>query len=212
MSRVTAERVIIAVLAKAPLPGMAKTRLIPALGADGAAALQARLTERAVATAKAAALGPVTLWCAPDVSHPFFAAMREKFEVTLARQPEGDLGARMHAAVAAASGSTLVIGADCPALTTAYLHEAADALPDHDAVLIPAEDGGYVLIGLRRPCGALFSGIAWGTPTVMPETRTRLRSLKLSWRELPRLWDVDTPEDFARLQREDPFLCRPRES
>ena len=89
MSRATAERTTIAVLAKAPQPGIAKTRLIPALGAEGAAALQGRLIERAVATACAAAIGPVTLWTTPDEYDPVFVAMREKFGATLARQPDG---------------------------------------------------------------------------------------------------------------------------
>jgi rSAM/selenodomain-associated transferase 1 len=127
--------------------------------------------------------------------------MQEKFGVALMRQPDGDLGARMHAAVVAANGPTLVIGTDCPALTATHLHQAADALWRDDAVLIAAEDGGYVLIGLRRPCEALFSSMEWGIATVMNETRARLRSLHLSWHELSALWDVDTPEDLIRAQR-----------
>ncbi len=197
-----ADGTAIAVLAKAPLAGLAKTRLIPALGAEGAAALQARLIEHAVATACAAAIGPLTLWAAPDESHPVFAAIRSKFGVALARQPDGDLGARMHAAVVAAKGPALVIGTDCPALTVSHLHAAAEALQGHDAVLIPAEDGGYVLVGMRVPNEALFSDMAWGVPSVLAETRRRLLSLRLSCGELAPLWDVDTPEDFVRLQRE----------
>jgi rSAM/selenodomain-associated transferase 1 len=200
MPRATAEPVAIAVLAKAPLPGLAKTRLIPALGADGAAMLAARLIERAIATAQTAALGPVTLWCAPDESHPVFAAMPQKYGVALARQPDGDLGARMHEAAVAANRPALVIGSDCPALTAAHLREAADALRDHDAVLIPAEDGGYVLIGLRGPQSGLFSDMEWSTAMVMDETRRRMQALALSCRELTPLWDVDSPADLARLQ------------
>jgi rSAM/selenodomain-associated transferase 1 len=120
----------------------------------------------------------------------------------LARQPESDLGARMHAAVAGTTGPALIIGADCPAFTSKHLRDAAEALHERDAVLIPAEDGGYVLIGLRRPCQRLFSAMEWSTPAVMDQTRERLRALRLTWRELTPLWDVDTPEDFARLQRE----------
>jgi uncharacterized protein len=202
MSRAMAEPVAIAILAKAPVAGLAKTRLIPALGADGVATLAARLIERTVATACAAAIGPVTLWAAPDESDPVFAAIRGRFGVTLACQPDGDLGARMHAAVVAANGPALVIGTDCPALTGSHLRAAAEALHGHDAVLIPVEDGGYVVIGLRKPNEALFSDMAWGLPNVMAETRRRLDSLGLSWRELDPLWDVDTPEDFERLRRE----------
>ena len=92
------EPVAVAILAKAPLPGFAKTRLIPVLGAEGAALLQARLVERAVATACAARLGPVTLWAAPDESHALFQAIGARFGIALARQDNGDLGARMLAA------------------------------------------------------------------------------------------------------------------
>jgi hypothetical protein len=193
----------ISILAKAPVAGLAKTRLIPALGPEGAAALAARLIEHMVGICAAAATGPVTLWTAPDDTHPLFAAMRDRHGVTLARQPDGDLGARMHAAVAAANGPVLVVGTDCPAMITDHLREAAKALRDRDAVVIPAEDGGYVLIGLRQPCEALFSGMQWSVASVMAETRRRLRSLGLSWRELAPLWDIDTPENLARLQREE---------
>jgi uncharacterized protein len=202
MYRVMAELIAIAVLAKTPVAGLAKSRLIPVLDAEGAASLQARFTERAVATARDAGIGPVTLWAAPDQTHPLFAALRKKFSVTLARQPEGDLGDRMHAAVTAVNGPALVIGTDCPALSADHLHLAAATLRNYDVVIIPAEDGGYVLIGLRRPQAALFTDMEWGTAVVMAETRRRLRSLTLSWRELPALWDVDTPADLERVRRE----------
>jgi rSAM/selenodomain-associated transferase 1 len=198
-----AERVAIAsiaILAKAPVAGLAKTRLIPALGAEGAAALAARLIEHTVGVCAAAATGPVTLWTAPDDTHPLFAAMRDKHGVALARQPDGDLGARMHAAVVAANRPVLVVGTDCPAMTAGHLRDAAEALRDHDAVAIPAEDGGYVMIGLQRPQPGLFSDMKWGTATVMDETRRRMRGLALSCGELAPLWDVDSPDDLAQLQ------------
>jgi rSAM/selenodomain-associated transferase 1 len=195
-----AEPVAIAILAKAPVAGLAKTRLVPALGREGAAALAARLIEHMVAVCAAAACGPVTLWTAPDDTHPLFAAMRDRHGVVLARQPDGDLGARMHAAVIAANGPVLVVGTDCPAMTAEHLRQAAEALHSHDVVVIPAEDGGYVLIGLRRPQPELFSDMTWSTATVMAEMRRRMCALALSCRELPPLWDVDTPDDLVRLQ------------
>ena len=200
MSRVTAESFAIAVLAKAPTAGLAKTRLIPALGEDGAATLQERLTAHAVATACAAAIGPVTLWATPDASHASFGALQQWHAVSLAVQPDGDLGFRMLTALEAAGCPALVIGTDCPMLTPRHLAVAADALRDGiDAVLIPANDGGYVLIGMQRPEPALFSGIAWSTASVAAETRRRLARLGWSWREPARLWDVDLPEDLDRL-------------
>jgi rSAM/selenodomain-associated transferase 1 len=195
------EPVAVAVLAKAPLPGFAKTRLIPALGAGGAALLHARLVERAVATACAAVIGPVTLWATPDESHPLFQAIGAHLGVALARQGDGDLGTRMLAAIAAANAPALVIGTDCPALTSEHLRAAADALRGGgDAVVIPTEDGGYALIGMRAPAHALFSDMHWSAPGVMDETRRRLRALGLTWQEPVTLWDVDLPEDLERLR------------
>jgi hypothetical protein len=195
------EPVAIAILAKAPIPGFAKTRLIPVLGADGAAALQARLIERAVATATGAAIGPVTLWGAPDERHAAFAAMRARFGVSLVAQPEGDLGARMLAALAAAKGPSLVIGTDCPALAAEHLRSAVEVLrAGTDVVIFPAEDGGYALIGMREPEPALFSDMRWSTADVMNETRKRLRALHLTWQDPVTLWDVDLPEDLGRLR------------
>jgi rSAM/selenodomain-associated transferase 1 len=189
--------VTIAILAKAPVPGFAKTRLIPVLGAEGAARLQARMMARAIETALGVA--PVTLWVTPDDTHPAFRALAS--QAKLMRQPEGDLGARMAAAVSAAQGPVLVMGTDCPALTPAHLRAAADTLGDGaDVVTIPTADGGYALIGMNRLHPNLFSDMSWSVPTVMAETRRRLTALSLAWRELDTLWDVDTPEDLERLR------------
>jgi uncharacterized protein len=193
-------------MAKAPIPGLAKTRLIPTVGAHAAAVLQERLIEQAVATALAADIGLVTLWCAPDTTHASFRDLAARFPITLSRQPDGDLGARMLAALAAANGPALVIGSDCAAFTPEHLRAAADALDHADVVLIPAEDGGYVLIGARAPQAELFDGIAWGTAMVLAETQARISALGLRSTELGPLWDVDTESDLARLERELPAL------
>jgi rSAM/selenodomain-associated transferase 1 len=200
MSKLSTSAIAVAILAKAPIPGTIKTRLIPSIGAHAAAILQERLTERTVATARAAAVGPVTLWCAPDPSHASFRELVTRHAVTLKRQPNGDLGARMLAAMAASGHSTLVIGTDCPAFTAEILRAAAQALRDADVVLIPAEDGGYVLIGARVAHSQLFSGIAWGAASVIAETRERIAALGLKAVELPALWDLDTEADLARFE------------
>jgi rSAM/selenodomain-associated transferase 1 len=195
----------VAVFAKAPVAGTVKTRLAPVLGLAGAARLHALLVDHALAQAVAAAVGPVELWCAPDASHPFFAECAARHAVRLREQSEGDLGARMARAFATArrEGSSLVlVGSDCPALDGAAIAAAAHALSGHAAAIAPAEDGGYGLIALAQECPALFEGIAWGTATVMAETRCRLEASRLKWLELPRTWDVDRPEDYARLRRE----------
>ena len=194
----------VAVLAKAPVPGLAKTRLAPLLGAAGAARAQRGFTLATLATARAASTGPLTLWCAPDAGHRFFRALAARRGVPLRAQPAGDLGARMGGIVAAHFASPLraqpllLVGTDCPVLAPAHLQQAADALRDHDTVLIPAEDGGYVLIGLRRPLPGVFAGVDWSTERVLEQTRDRLRAAGARWQELPALWDVDEPADWRR--------------
>jgi rSAM/selenodomain-associated transferase 1 len=194
------------VFAKAPRPGEVKTRLIPALGAPGAAKLHERLATRAIVTAVAAALGPVELCCAPGAAHPFFAWCAAAHDVVLTQQGDGDLGERMLRAadrVLRTASRAILIGCDCPALSPAYLRAAAAALDGgFDAVVGPAEDGGYVLLGLTRSNRALFDGLQWGGPDVMLETTARLDALGWRWRTLDTLWDVDRPDDLDRLRRE----------
>ncbi len=193
----------IAVFTRAPAPGAAKTRLIPALGPERAAQLHAALTEHAIARALEANVGPVEIWCAPDAAHPFFARCAHEHGVTLRAQPAGDLGAKMLAAFEAANGPLLLMGADCPSITGADLRACADALGQGvDAVFLPAEDGGYGLVGAARPIPEIFADVEWGGPRVMAQTREKLQGLNLRWREPRMVWDVDLPEDYARLQRE----------
>ena len=192
----------VAVFAKAPVAGEVKTRLAPLLGATGAAQLHEELVARALATAIESRLGPVDLWCAPDASHPFFAHCARRFGARLRSQEGADLGARMRHAFEhglAESRAMLLIGSDCPALTAADLGVAARALESHEVVLVPAEDGGYVLVGLTRPRSDIFEAMPWGGPSVMQETRARLQASGARWTALPALWDVDRPEDYARL-------------
>ena len=194
----------VVVFTRAPEPGAAKTRLIPLLGADGAAALQGMLIERALATALAADIGRVELWCAPSAQHPLLSEYLRQHDIEGVSQCEGDLGARMqHAAAATLATATrvIIIGTDCPVLTAEQLRQASTALDrHHDAVLIPAEDGGFVLIGLKWWDARLFRDIAWGGDQVLNATRARLAALKWRWQELPMSWDVDRPADFARLR------------
>jgi len=192
----------VAILAKAPIPGLAKTRLIPALGAEGAARLQTAFIERALRTAQAAALGPVTLWCTPDSRHPTFGDLARRSLVTLADQCDGDLGARMlEPFIAAAGRPLLLIGTDCPCLEPDDLRAAAAALAEGaDAVIAPAEDGGYGLIAAGRPLPALFEAMPWSTDRVAAVTRARAAAAGLRLRELRRVWDVDHPADYTRLQ------------
>ncbi len=197
----------IAVFARAPVPGACKTRLIPALGADAAARLHESLVRHALTAAAASAVGNVRLWCAPDAGHPFFAQCAGAHGVALVAQPEGDLGAKMLAAFEAADGPLLLMGADCPSITERHLRACARALEEVDAVFLPAEDGGYGLVGARRPHPALLRNIDWGSDRVMAQTRAALRRTQLTWREPAVVWDVDWPADLARLARERPALA-----
>ncbi len=196
----------IVVMAKAPLPGYAKTRLIPSLGVDGAAALARRLLAHAVANALAAGLGPVQLHCAPGAGAAGFEPFAGLDRLTLCDQSTGDLGARMRAAFESAlagtdgsDGGALLIGTDTPALDAGVLREAADALLAHDAVFVPTHDGGYALVGLRRPAPALFEGMTWSTPRVMADTRARLAGSGLTHAELATQHDIDEPADLIHL-------------
>ena len=194
------------VFARAPVAGGVKTRLIPLLGADGAATLHQLLAEHSLAVARESGLGRVELWCTPDTGGRFFESCVERFGASLHRQCPGDLGARMLDAIEDGLGRArhvLLIGSDCPSLTAADLRVSARALRDgRDAVFCPAEDGGYMLVGMSHAMPALFEAMTWGADTVMEETRRRLRNLGWRWHELPPHWDVDRPEDYQRLLRE----------
>lgn len=193
-----AEAPHVAVFARAPVPGRAKTRLIPALGADGAAALQRQLIERTLATACTVPGARVTLWVAGDIDHPFIAATASRFGVAVAAQDGADLGERMHLAFVATAAPLVLVGTDCPQLVAADLAAAAQALADHEVVIQPASDGGYVLIALRDPRPRLFTSIDWGGPRVLQQTRARVAELGLRCLLRPTLDDLDTAEDLQR--------------
>ena len=193
----------ILVFARAPVPGRCKTRLIPALGARGAAALHRRLVRKTLQSACAA--GDVELWCAPDTGHGFFAACRREFGVRLRRQPPGDLGRRMALALNRAlrddAGPVVLVGSDCPVFTPGDFAAALAALAQRDCVLQPSADGGYVLIGARRLERRALAGIAWSSGRELAQTRRRFARLDLRWSESRALPDIDTPADYRRARR-----------
>ena len=193
---------LIIIFAKAPRAGDVKTRLIPLLGEQGAATLHSQLLHRTLVTATNAGLGPVELHGAPDASDPALQDCARRFGIALLPQRGNDLGARMCNAfdeALARHARVLIIGTDCPVLTQQHLWDAQAALASgNDAVLIPAEDGGYALIGLTRNHVQLFEGLAWGSNNVLAATRERLKKLKWRRHELETLWDIDRPEDYRR--------------
>jgi uncharacterized protein len=189
----------IAIMAKAPVAGLAKTRLIPALGAAGAAALAARLLQHAVEQAVAAQLGLVTVWAAPDCTHAAFVQAHTQHGVRLQTQPGGDLGQCMAQVFVATPGPVLLMGTDLPGITSTVLLGAAQQLLQHDAVLVPALDGGYGLIGLHAHVASLFTDMPWSTPQVLQLTRQRFAAAGLRHAELPAVADIDEPADLAHL-------------
>ncbi|MFO0295385.1 MAG: TIGR04282 family arsenosugar biosynthesis glycosyltransferase [Rhodospirillales bacterium] len=196
----------VVVFAKAPVPGLAKTRLVPALGEAGAAALAERMLRHALAQAVAADIGPVVLCATPDAPHPMLRDMAAACGAALLAQGTGDLGARMARALRRQLRRwprALLVGTDAPALGARQLREAARALADHDAVFVPTHDGGYVLVGQRRPGDPrCFRGMTWSHPQVMADTRRRLADAGLSWLELAPVVDIDEPADLASLPPE----------
>ena len=184
---------MIIVFARAPVPGQAKTRLVPRLGEWRAAQLHARLTRHAVQTALAARCGPVELHATRR--HRFF----DTLGVPLRLQKGKDLGERMYRALAKAKRPAILIGTDCPVLTPADLRRALRWLQGGcEVVLAPAEDGGYALIGARRLKPDFFANVRWGGAHVYEQTMENLGGYR--WRALRRVWDVDRPEDLERLR------------
>lgn len=176
-----------------PEPGKAKTRLVPALGEQGAAALHRRLTERNVAAARATGLPvEVRITGAPPADFAEWLGG----DLTFVDQGEGDLGDRLRRA--APPYPVLFIGSDLPDLTPAHLVEAVRRLEENEVVLGPAEDGGYWALGLATPADDLFAAMPWGTDRVLAETLRRLEQRGSAPALLPMLADCDRPEDLAR--------------
>jgi uncharacterized protein len=192
----------IIVMAKAPAAGFAKTRLIPALGAEGAARLAARFLRETLLHALAAGQDVVELCGAPGADHPAFEAPTRGLPISRSSQGEGDLGERIARAMApplAQGHHAVLVGTDAPALDAAYLRLACAALEHADAVFGPAADGGYALVGLRRPLPQVFERIPWSTNQVMAQTRERLNECGARWHELPVLYDVDEAPDLVHV-------------
>lgn len=177
-----------------PVPGAAKTRLIPALGAQGAADLHRRLTGRTLATLLATGL-PVEVRCTGAAAPDFRAWLGDA--PAYAPQGDGDLGARL--ARAAAAAPVVLIGADVPDLAPAHILAIVAALADHPVAIGPAEDGGYWALGLAAPLQPrLFENMIWGTATVFAQTVARLAAAGVTPFIGPTLADLDRPEDLAR--------------
>lgn len=190
------------VFAKAPIAGFAKTRLIPALGAQGAADLAQRMLQHTLSTALRAQVGPVELCVSPSHSDPVWQRFEIPETVAWSDQADGDLGARMARAAQrslARGEAVILIGTDCPGLTVAMLQVATQDLTAYDACMVPTADGGYSLLGLQHFAMALFEAMPWSTPAVAALTLQRLKQLNWQVKVHPTLHDIDEPADLQWL-------------
>lgn len=209
-SRYTFPDSVIAIFAKQPVLGRVKTRLEGVTGREGALMLHKQLIQYVFLNIQASMLCPLQVW----VAHESLSNQHDEVFLTLCNkrdiyyQDGLDLGARMENAAShalAAADSVILVGADCPSVNGGYIQQALSALAGGASVVLgPAEDGGYVLIGLSAIPKGLFTGIDWGTDQVLSQTRQRLQDAGADWVELAPKWDVDRPEDLSRLKTLEP--------
>jgi rSAM/selenodomain-associated transferase 1 len=191
----------ILVFSKAPVAGQVNTRLVPYITAEQAACLHEELTHDRLRMCTTADLCDVQLWCSPDMEHPFFSDCRQRYGVRLQTQTGSDLGERMSAALQTMLGQyekVIIIGTDAPALDIKMIEAVFNQLEHSDIVLVPAEDGGYVLLGASRHQQGLLTDVPWGSEGVLASTVRNIERLGLSYSLLGECWDVDRPEDLER--------------
>jgi rSAM/selenodomain-associated transferase 1 len=201
-------RGVVALFAKTPRRGAVKTRIQPLLGEDGALSLHKSLIQFVFNRLDGAGLCPVELWVAVGDGRLEGDSLHEEVFTSICNiknikaQSEGDLGVRMATCarqVLQRADYVVLVGADCPSVDADYLRRALGHLEaGADIVIGPAEDGGYVLLGLRTVPGCLFEDVPWGTARVLETTRANLLAQGLEWVELEPRWDVDRPEDLPR--------------
>jgi hypothetical protein len=190
------------VFTRAPVPGKTKTRLIPLLGAQGAAEFHQTVLQSTLVEANASAFRTVEIWCATEIDHPFLKQCELDHACARRSQQGNGLGEKMHHATETTlveNSFVVLIGSDCPAITTDILNQAHQHLSNgKDAILGPASDGGYYLIGLKKQNSHIFQDITWGEGNVAERTRQNFTDLGLDYVELEKLPDIDTPEDYQR--------------
>lgn len=198
MATLPAERRLI-VFGRYPVPGKTKTRLIPLLGPLGAADLQRELTEQVISELVKSVIAPVDFVYTGGTIEQVGLWLANR-KVSLHPQTEGDLGGRMQRALEAAldrgARQVVLVGTDVPDMSAGHIAQAFDALADADLVLGPSADGGYWLVGCRRPV-AVFDEIDWGATQVLDQTLAAAKRLRLEVALLKPLSDVDTPADLV---------------
>jgi len=192
----------IIVFCKAPIAGQVKTRLMPHLSAEQAVDVHKTLTHGVLSLLSKSQLFPIQLWCSPDTQHSFFTQCAQRYDVSLQGQQGRDLGERMHHAINTAlesSSKVLLIGTDCPSLTIDDFEFASNALiQNNDIVFSPAEDGGYVMVGMIKPQPLVFCNMTWGHENVFNDSQSRATKAGLNLIQTRQHWDVDTFNDWQR--------------
>ena len=189
------------IFTKAPVLGEVKTRLQPDYSPEQSLELHKKLVVNTLTSVSHSAEFDIDLCCTPNRQHLFFLDCEKRFPIQLNDQLGDDLGERMAFAFSSALQlyeKVIVIGTDCPEIDEQYIKDALNALDDFDSVIGPAEDGGYVLLGLKSFSPELFSGISWGSDTVFKQTKKVLSDLSWSCHELSIMHDLDRPEDLHR--------------
>lgn len=204
---------LIIIFAREPVAGKVKTRLIPALGADGAARLYQQLLDYTLSNTISAALAPVNLCITPESRKDYFNQLMLNHSAAagsceLTEQQGQDLGIRMYHALTLALkkySKAILIGTDCPFLSRADLKQAILALDANDMVFSPARDGGYVLVGAKKLVPEIFNNIEWGSERVMEQSRKALLANGVCWQELSEQYDIDVESDLKYLSQYNEF-------
>ncbi|MDH5230819.1 MAG: TIGR04282 family arsenosugar biosynthesis glycosyltransferase [Gammaproteobacteria bacterium] len=194
----------IIVFAKAPIAGYSKTRLIPFIGADAASKLQEQFIQRTLKTVCSDRDWTVYLFTTPHSEFPVFQEWSTQAGLLFRQQITGDLGQRManaFAQIKQCHDRVIIIGTDCPDLNVAALHQGFACLDHDDVVIFPAEDGGYVGLGLKSLMPGIFRNIDWSTEKVLQQTMERIKQVGATWHLMPELWDVDNYEDYKRFEK-----------
>lgn len=195
--------------ARLPILGAVKTRLARSIGAERALEVHRALVTQTAGALIDAGLGPVELWLDQAGYDPLIDQLKQRGLEGPRIQQGADLGERMFFALRHGLGTAdavVLVGSDCPDLDRAYLYGAFEALESKEVVLGPADDGGYVLIGVRRLELALFSGVAWGGDKVLDRTLANAQGLGLTAELLAPRYDVDKLVDLQRWCAADPSV------
>ncbi len=213
-ARMSGSRAAVLVFVRAPEAGLVKTRLAAEIGPEAALRVYKMLAEQAVAAASGAGIDTaVRVHFTPADAERAVREWLGDGPVYLPQAP-GDLGDRLRnafrEAFRAGHERVVVIGSDLPAMHAELLRHAFRMLDEHTAVLGPARDGGYYLLGLREPCPQLFTGIPWSTERVLEHTLERLRSAGAAPVLLETLTDVDHADDLPAGWLEDLSADNPR--